>query len=109
MAFSSHRREARHVDSLASKGIPTLLEVEVSAVRQAANSTRRSKIDCRDGFQQSDMGRGTDRKRTFVEDRNSDFAAHCWPVYAAWSSSAQGPVSAVDEFRTQSCESHYRR
>ena|SRR5437773_8348203 len=42
-------REARYVDSMASKGIPTVLEVEVSGEWPASSSGRRPEVDCPNG------------------------------------------------------------
>src|SRR6266496_985870 len=55
-----------------SQGIPTLLEVEIPFARSAESSRRCPKVDRRDGVEQSNMGRGTDRKRAFVKNRDSD-------------------------------------
>src|SRR5262245_1979222 len=99
MALGPDGRQARHADPLASEGIPALLEVEVSVEWSAKNSDRSPRIDRPHGFEQSDMGRGKDRQRSFVEDRNSDFAAHGSPLHAGRAGVAQGPVSAVDDLR----------
>jgi len=55
-------RQAQYVDPLASKGIPTVLEVEVSGEWPASGSGRSPEVDCRDGNEQSDLGGGADRK-----------------------------------------------
>jgi len=41
---------------MASKGIPTVLEVEVSGEWPASSSGRRPEVDCRNGNEQSDLG-----------------------------------------------------
>ena len=72
MALGPHRRQTGHLDPLASKGIQSVLEVEVSVARSAESANRSPKIDRPHGVEQSDMGRGTDRKRAFAKDWNSD-------------------------------------
>jgi len=76
MALGPDRRQAGHPDPLASERISALLEVEVSVARSAESANRSPKVDRPHGLEQSDVGRGTDRKRTSVEDWNSDFATH---------------------------------
>ena len=109
MALGPDGRQARHADPLASEGIPALLEVEVSVEWSAKSSDRSPRIDRPHGFEQSDMGRGTDRKRAFVKDWNSDFAAHGPPLHAGRADAAQDPLEAMDDLRTQSRQGHYRR
>ena len=46
----------------ASQGIPTVLEVEVSVEWPAVGSSRCPEVDRGDGNEQSDLGRGTDRR-----------------------------------------------
>ena len=89
-----------------SERIPALLEMEVSVECSAESANRSPKVDRPHGFKQSDMGRGADRKRTSVEDWNSDFAADDPPLHAGHTAAAQGPVSAVDDLRTQSRQGH---
>jgi len=85
---------------LASERIPDLLEMEVSVARSAKSSDRSSKVDRPPGFEQSDVGRGTDRKRAFAKDWNSNFATHGPPLHAGRAGATQGAVSTVDDLRT---------
>ena len=109
MALGRDRGQTGHLDPLASKGIQSVLEVEVSVARSAESANRSPKIDRPHGVEQSDMGRGTDRERAFAKDWNSDFATHGSPLYAARAGATQGPFSALDDLRSQSCQSHHRR
>jgi hypothetical protein len=76
LAADPDRRQAGHAHPLASERIPALLEMEVSVARSAKSSID-TKVDRPHGFEQSDMGRGTDRKRAFAKDWNSN---QCCPV-----------------------------
>src|SRR5437016_11308821 len=49
--------------------------MEVSTRRSPAGAFRSSQADRRNGREQSDLGRGTDRRRTLVKDRHSDLPA----------------------------------
>src|SRR5215467_4999021 len=49
-------------DPLASKGIPSVLEMEVSVEWPTESSRQRPEVDHRDGNAQSDLGRGTHRQ-----------------------------------------------
>ena len=62
LALGPYGCEARHIGPLASKGLPLLLELEVSVKRQAESSDGCPEVDRRDGFRQSDLGRGTHRE-----------------------------------------------
>ena len=62
LARCPHCRQARYIDPMASKGIPPVLEVEVSGEWPASSSGRRPEVDCRNGNEQSDLGTGTDRQ-----------------------------------------------
>ena len=62
LALGPYGCEARHIGPLASKGVPILLEVEVSVKRQAESFDGCPEVDRRDGFRQSDLGRGTHRE-----------------------------------------------
>src|SRR5262249_26698005 len=109
MALDLDGRQTGHADPLASKRIPMFLEMEVSFERSAESSDRSTKVDRPHGFEQSHVGGGKDRKRAFVEDWNSDSAAHGSPLHAGPPRATHGSLSAVDDLRTQSCQGAYRR
>src|SRR2546426_9781654 len=82
--------------------------MEIRVRRSAASSRRCPEIDHRNGYEQCDVGRETDRKRTLVEDRYSDFTAHRQALYAEEADAPGSPVTTLDDFCTQSCQSHHR-
>src|SRR5205823_10181699 len=82
MARRSHYRETRYADPPASERISVVLEMEVSTRRSPAGAFRSSQADRRNGREQSDLGRGTDRRRTLVKDRHSDLLADSPALYA---------------------------
>src|SRR3989442_13325793 len=74
-ARCSHCSETRYADPLASERISVVLEMEVPIRRSATGARRGSQADRRDGGEQSDLGRRTDRRRALVKDRHSNFPA----------------------------------
>jgi transposase InsO family protein len=75
LASIAGHREAGNVDPLASAGVPIVLALEVTYDRPACDFTGRAAADRDGGGGESDLGRGTHRKRAPAE------AGH--PVVAA--------------------------
>src|SRR5207247_10951314 len=95
LARCSHYRETRYADPLASERISVVLEMEVPIRRSAAGARRGSQADRRNGREQSDLGRGTDRRRTLVKDRHSDLPANGPALYADSTEAAQNDFSTL--------------
>ena len=62
LAIGPHCRQTRHVDPMAPKRLPAILEVEISSEWPSQDSGRSPKLDWRDGNEQSDLGRGTNHQ-----------------------------------------------
>src|SRR5262245_33371678 len=69
-------REARHLDSMASEGVPAVLALEIEVSRAPASPRGATTADSRDGRCEPDLARGADSRRTLAEAGDSGLAAH---------------------------------
>ena len=66
------------------------------------------KLIAENGGEQSDMGRGTDRRRALVEDRHSNFPANGPALYADGTEASRNDFPTLDDVRAESCQSDHR-
>src|SRR5215472_13598606 len=93
LAASADRRETGNPHSVASKGISVVVALEVAGARPAADSRGLAAVDRNDGGRESDLGRGTDCRRTPGQAWNPSFSANGPTVHAV-------PTTAPDTGNT---------
>src|SRR2546426_9570974 len=100
--------EPSYRDPPASERVSVVRESEASTCRSPAGAFRSSQADRRNGREQSDLGRGTDRRRTLVKDRHSDLPADSPALYANRTETSRNDFPMLDDVRAESCESDHR-
>ena len=72
----------RYLDRLASPRLPIVLETQVPTSWTTSHSRPVAEAHCRDGNEQSDLGRGAHCRRTMAQDWHPDFTTHCSALHA---------------------------
>jgi hypothetical protein len=79
---SADRCETGDSHSVASKGIPVVVALQIAGTRPATDSGGSTAVDRHDGGRESDLGRGTDCRRTPGQARHPSVSADRAPVHA---------------------------
>lgn len=75
LARGAGRRQTGDADALASRGLSAILEAQV-ATGPSGLAARSSSVDSQYGFEESNLGRGTDRARALTQARIAGIAPH---------------------------------